>query len=114
MSEAAEVLGVHKKTVRNWINDGLPVVDEKRPLLISGTDLKIFVRQQRKRNRRKCRPSEIYCLRCREAREPTPGTAKFVQEEGGTGRVFARCCECDSKVNKYFSWRNLDALRREL
>ncbi|WP_440879258.1 helix-turn-helix domain-containing protein [Vibrio natriegens] len=114
VEEAAEMLGVHKRTVRNWIKSGLPVIDERRPLLILGTDLKVFIRQQRKRNRRQCKTSEIYCLRCREPRQPSSETVKFIQEAGGIGRVFAQCCKCGSKVNKYFSWRSLDSIRREL
>lgn len=114
VEEVAELYEVHKRTVRNWIQIGLPVFDDTRPLLILGTDLRNFIRQNRKGNKRKCKPSEIYCLRCREPRRPSSETAKFVKEKGGIGRVFARCSECDSKINKYFSWRQLNAIRKEL
>jgi len=114
VEEVAELYGVHKRTVRNWIRSGLFVIDDIRPMLILGTDLRLFIRQQRKGNKRKCKPSEIYCFRCREPRKTVPETVKFVQEIGGIGRVFALCSACDSKVNKYFSWRRLDAIRSEL
>lgn len=114
VEEVAELYGVHKKTVRNWIKNGLLVIDDVRPLLILGTDLRLFIRQKRKGNKRKCKPSEIYCLRCRAPRNVLPETAKFVQDVGGIGRVFALCSVCDSKVNKYFRWRGLEAIRQEL
>ena len=114
VEEAANTFSVHKRTVRNWIKSGLPIIDDRRPLLILGTDSKIYIRQQRKRNRSQCKPSEIYCLRCREPNRPSSSTVMFVQESGGVGRVFARCSKCNSKVNKYFSWRSLNVIRHEL
>ena len=114
VEEAANTLGVHKRTVRNWIRNGLSIIDDRRPLLILGTDLKIHIRQQRKRNRSQCKSSEIYCLRCREPNRPGSSTVMFMQESGGIGRVFARCSKCNSKVNKYFSWRRLNVIRQEL
>jgi predicted DNA-binding protein YlxM (UPF0122 family) len=114
VEEVAELYGVHKRTVRNWIKKGLPIFDDIRPLLILGTDLKIFIRKQRKGNKFKCKLSEIYCFRCRIPRKPDLQKIKFSQQPSGIGRVFAMCSVCDSKVNKYFSWRRLDAIQREL
>lgn len=112
--EVAELYGVHKRTVRNWINKGLPTFDDIRPLLILGTDLKLFISKQRKANKHKCKSSEIYCFRCRTPRKPKSQTVNFYQQPSGIGRVFAACNVCDSKVNKYFSWRLLDVIQSEL
>jgi excisionase family DNA binding protein len=38
VEEAADTLGTHKNTVRLWINEqGLPIVDERRPILLLGS-----------------------------------------------------------------------------
>jgi hypothetical protein len=114
VEEVSELFGVCKRTVRNWINKGLPTFKDIRPLLILGTDLKLFISNKRKENKRTCKPSEIYCFRCRIPRTPELKTVQFTQQSSGIGRVFSVCIVCDSKVNKYFSWRRLDAIRSEL
>lgn len=114
VQDVAELYSVDKRTVRNWIKKGLPIFDDIRPLLILGTDLKVFIRDQRKGNKHKCKLSEIYCFRCRVPRKPDLKTVTFSQQPSGIGRVFGRCSMCNSKVNKYFSWRQLDAIQKEL
>lgn len=112
--EAAELYGVHKRTVRNWVRSGLPVYNDVRPLLILGSDLRLFIRKHRAKNKQPCKPSEIYCFRCRTPQVPSPDSLSFTQLLNGTGRVFARCSECGTKVNKMFSLRRLESVRAEL
>ena len=45
VEEVTELYDVHPKTVRNWIQKGLPIFDDIRPLLILGTDLKLFIQK---------------------------------------------------------------------
>lgn len=113
VEEVAKLYGVHKKTVRNWIKNGLPVFNEVRPLLILGTDLRLFLQQKRDKSRSQCKEGEMYCLKCRAPRKPNTEAVKFIQSEHGIGRMFARCSRCGSKVNKFYSLRQLESLRRE-
>jgi hypothetical protein len=114
VEEAALLYGVHKRTIRNWIIKGLAICDDKRPLLILGTDLRFFLQQQRKVNKRKCKPSELYCLKCREPRLPEQYTIEFIEETSTKGRVMAACSVCNSLMNKYFKLENLAAIQRDL
>jgi uncharacterized protein YjcR len=34
VEDIANLFGIHKNTVRNWVKDGLATIDEKRPMLI--------------------------------------------------------------------------------
>jgi len=114
VEEAALLYNVHKRTIRNWIIKGLAVCDDKRPLLILGTDLRLFLQQQRKVNKRKCKPSELYCLKCREPRLPEQYTIEFIEETSTKGRVMAACSVCNSLMNKYFKLEHLASIQRDL
>ena len=114
VEEAALLLSVHKRTVRNWIIKGLPACDDKRPLLILGTDLKQFLKQQRQEYKRKCKPSELYCFKCREPRLPDQNSLEFIEETNTKGRVIAACLVCNSRMNKYFKLEILTSIQRDL
>lgn len=114
VDEAALLYGVHKRTVRNWIIKGLPICDEKRPLLILGVDLKLFIKQLRHTNKRVCKPSELYCFKCREPRLPDQSSLEFIAETETKGRVIAACSVCNSLMNKYFKLANLRTIQGDL
>ncbi len=114
VEEVALLLEVHKRTVRNWIIKGLTVCDDKRPLLILGTDLRLFLQQQRQENKRKCKPSELYCLKCREPRLPDQNTLEFIEETNTKGRVIAACSVCNSRMNKYFKLENITSIQSDI
>jgi excisionase family DNA binding protein len=56
VDEAARVLGTHKNTIRTWLKQGLPTIDQRRPTLIHGVDLSAFVKNRRNRAKRPCPP----------------------------------------------------------
>jgi len=112
--EVSETLGVHPKTVRNWIRVGLPVVDEKRPLLIIGADLRIYLKQKRKTYMHRCEAHEMYCFKCRQPNNPSIETLKFIAKPAGMAQMAGRCEECGCKANKYVSWRDVNQIWLEL
>lgn len=112
--EVSETLGVHPKTVRNWIRVGLPVVDGKRPLLISGIDLKIYLKKKRHNYMHQCETHEIFCFKCRTANNPSIETLRFIAKPAGMSQMTGRCSECGCKANKYVSWRNVEKIWLEL
>ena len=77
VEEVASLFRVHRNTVREWVKRGLPTCDDRRPMLILGTDLAAFLRARRLKNRRTCPPGEIYCVRCRAPRAPAGSMAEY-------------------------------------
>jgi hypothetical protein len=77
VEEIANLFGVHKNSVRNWVKGGLPTSDDRRPMLILGRDLVAFLHARRVKNKRPCQPGEIYCMRCRAAQRPAGDMAEY-------------------------------------
>lgn len=112
ISEIAQLYGVHKKTVEGWLRRGLKRIDNQRPYLILGRDLRQFLKDLRTINKRPCELGEIYCMKCRAPRIPEQGSIIFESESSRYGRVRGTCAVCNSPMNKYFRLANLAALQR--
>ena len=70
VEEVANLFSIHKNTVRTWIKNGLPVCDERRPILILGAQLRAYLQEKRQSRKHKCRIDEMFCMRCRCPRRP--------------------------------------------
>ena len=77
MEETANLYGAHRNTVRQWVKQGLPTCDDRRPMLILGRHLAAFLQARRLKNKRTCKPGEIYCIRCRVPRNPAGNMAEW-------------------------------------
>jgi hypothetical protein len=114
VEEAARVLGSHKNTVRNWLGDGLEPIDERRPVLIRGTELKAYLNARRRRNRSPCAPGHIYCVRCRSPKHPMPAIAEYVPITPTSGNLRAYCPDCFGRIFRRASLARLAAVTGNL
>lgn len=114
VEEVAELYGVFKGTVRNWIKAGLPVLNEKRPMLIKGNDLKAFHQARRKKNKQTCQPGEIYCVRCRTPKIPAGNMADYRIITEKIGNLEAICPDCEKIINRRVSLTKLALVRGNL
>lgn len=112
ISEIASLYGVHKSTVKAWLRKGLNRIDNQRPYIILGQDLKLFIKDLRSINKRRCELGEIYCMKCREPRTPKQGSTVFEAENSRYGRIKASCNVCHSSMNRYFKLNDLGVLQR--
>ena len=114
VDEVAELYGVFKGTVRAWIKAGLPVLDDKRPMLILGSDLAAFHQARRTKNKQKCQPGEMYCVRCRAPKSPALGMADYKPITGTMGNLIAICPTCSSIMNRRSSLAKLEQVRGKI
>ncbi|MDD2919316.1 helix-turn-helix domain-containing protein [Rhodoferax sp.] len=98
VEEIATLYGVHKNTVRNWVKDGMPTNDDRRPMLILGRDLFAFLQAKRVKNKRPCQPGEIYCVRCRTTQKPAGAMAEYQPLTGTSGNLVGICPSCESMM----------------
>lgn len=114
VEEVAAMYGVFKGTVRNWIKAGLPVLDDKRPMLILGSDLAAFHQAKRTKNKQKCLPGEMYCVRCRTPKSPALRMADYQPVTGTMGNLIAICPDCNSIMNRRVNLAKLEQVRGNL
>lgn len=93
-AEAAEVLQKHPNTITNWVRNGLRRVDDRKPYLILGRDLKEYLSAKRKGRKKPCAPGELYCMRCHAPRLPGGAMADYEAISASGGNLIAICAEC--------------------
>jgi hypothetical protein len=103
IDEVAEIYGVHKNTVLNWLKQGLPTLDKKRPLLVHGRALNSFHAIKRVKNKQPCQLDELYCMRCKVPKKPVEGLVEYKAINEKIGNVIAICPTCQTIMNRRIS-----------
>ena len=111
VEDIADLFGIHKNTVRGWVKAGLATSDDKRPMLILGHDLQAFLQMRRKRNKKTCKPGELYCVRCRAPKRAGGDMAEYSPVTETFGNLIAICPDCDSIMNRLVSLAKLGQVR---
>jgi hypothetical protein len=114
VEEVANLFSVHKNTVRLWVKDGLATNDNKKPMLILGSNLKYYLQAKRKSKKRKCLPFEIYCVRCRLPQVPAENMVDYEPINCSMGRLIGLCPSCSGIINKYFNIAKLEQIQGKL
>ena len=95
LTEAADLYGVHRNTVRMWQASGLQPIDQSRPIMFHGAELNRFHRRRRQADRQKCGDCEVFCLSCRKPRRPALGMADYTPMSEKVGSLSAICPVCE-------------------
>ena len=98
VSELAELLGVHKNTIREWQRNGLSPVDERRPFLFTGAAVIAFLKRRAMSRKSHCPLGTIYCLRCRAPKPPALGMVDVIPLNALTGNATGLCASCEATM----------------
>jgi len=72
-------------------------------MLILGHVLVDFLKARRTKNKQKCKPGELYCVRCRTPKRPAGGMADYCPITEKFGNLVAICPDCDAIMNRRVS-----------
>lgn len=98
--ELAVRLGVHKNTIRHWLRHGLTPVDNGRPVLFQGAQVRVFLAKRNRERKQPCGPGTLYCVRCRRPRRPALAMAEYVEIGRGSGNLRALCEVCETLIHR--------------
>jgi hypothetical protein len=113
VEQLAKALDCHKNSVRTWLKRGLETLDDgKRPLLIQGSVAKRFLENRKRARKRRCKPNELFCLRCQKPRAPASQHAHYRLRPGQATLLTAACTACGTQMFKCVSESLLLALQQ--
>jgi len=113
IEEIAGALEVHKHTVRRWQSLGLQAIDDAKPRLFRGTEVRRFLTERQQSSRRPCGPGQMYCLRCREPKNPFGDCADLLPRSATLANLCG-LCGCGTLMFRRVSHRTLERARGNL
>jgi hypothetical protein len=114
VEEIARLFRVHKNTVRNWFKQGLAAIDDQRPAVARGEEIRRFLGERRVRAKRPSGPGRIYCLPCRAPKVPALKMAECVKTGDTTGTLQGICPDCGRMIYRRVNPQKIDAVRGDL
>ena len=104
--------GIHPKTALAWLKKGLEAIDNKKPILVYGYNLKAFLGNLNKLNKSSTSFEEMFCMKCKEPRSPLKKQIQLEQFEQKLLKTKAICQTCKTRMNKPYKLEDLPQLKR--
>lgn len=100
MAEAADLLGVHRNTIRNYQRHGLPVLSTRVGVLIQGEVLRAYLTKRKAAAKAPCPPGTMYCFRCRAPRRPPPELVELTHADRPAANLRGLCPDCGTWMHR--------------
>jgi len=112
VGEIAELFDLHPNAVRRWLKAGLVTLDDRRPILIHGSDLIDFLDMRQAARKQKCAADEFFCLRCRRPQHPRFGRVELEIRSETRLDLSGVCEACGTRMHRAGSVAKLEEYRQ--
>lgn len=109
MEDVSRLFRLHKNTVRIWLRQGLQPIDDQRPTLLLGSELRRFLTGRRARRKQALGPGRIFCLPCRAPKVPAGKMAECVVTGAAVGTLQGICPDCNRIIYRKVNPQKLEA-----
>ena len=109
--EIAKACGVTRGTVRRWRKEGLRPIEDRKPYMFLGSEVRAFLESKRRRNKRSCGPGEIYCVRCHRPKVPVANRVEFQPRDAVIGTLVGICPDCSCAIYRHVNVERLGLAR---
>lgn len=114
MSELADLLKIHVRTVQSWRKQGMTPIDpDDRPLLFIGSEIQRFLSQRQKARKLVLKDEEFYCPKCRTAQTSYPQniyleyTGRRIGKTDKQVLIKGKCATCDCELTRFSTRRRV-------
>ena len=114
VEDVSRLFKIHKNTVRNWLRQGLTAIDDQRPTVIRGLELRRFLTDRRASAKQTCGSGRIYCLPCRAPKVPAGNMAECITLGETIGTLRGICPDCDRMIYRRVNPQKLNAVCGDL
>lgn len=90
--------GVHEKTILGWKRKGLKPINNKKPFLFYGYDVKEFVGKMNEENKCSTEFHQLFCSKCQEGKDPFKKEIQLIPANHKCIKITALCRDCKSKM----------------
>jgi len=96
--ELCELFGVCDTTITNWKNRGLTTIDERRPDVFHGFDVRCFLSQIRLGAWREPKNGRLFCPSCQRYVPMVCDSIQLRRDELERNKVNGTCIHCDTSL----------------
>ncbi len=108
--EVARLFSCHKNTIRSWVRHGLQPIDDRRPILFTGVELRRFLEGRRSKAKQTCPPGHMFCLGCRVPRRPGGNMAEYVPMTSTSGNLRGICEVSGSLMHRRIAYAQIPSV----
>ena len=112
IADICDIFGKHKNTVFAWKKAGLKPIDNKKPYLFHGSDLREFLKQKQDAQKSKCQVDELFCTKCQKPQKPFGKLVDIFVMAKNRLNLQGLCEVCNCKMNKGFKRKNLALIQK--